>query len=151
MKWVSSAVFALFCCGCYTTRTYTRGKPVRASGPVYESHQVFSVGGLAPVSKPSGIRCSRGLSSVESSLSATDWLLTAFLSVAGAAISMHMCPVFSSSGKRAACFAGVGAGPAFMISVRALSGTGATATQARAQQRVTHRQGQARQCLTVRR
>ncbi len=65
---------------CFTTRITTSRS---AAGPAYTDRQWFTLGGLASLSSPAGRECQNGVSTAESRLSGTDWLINVGLSVAG--------------------------------------------------------------------
>src|SRR5687767_10680281 len=62
----------LLLCGCYTTKVYT---PAAAQGPEASDRQWFTIGGLVPLSEPTGQECPGGLSKAESKLGGVDILI----------------------------------------------------------------------------
>ena len=73
--------------GCYTTRAVSQTRP----GPEYSDRQWFTIAGLVPLSPPAGRECERGLSSVESKLSFTDWIINVGLGLAGGVVGYLAC------------------------------------------------------------
>jgi hypothetical protein len=74
--------------GCYTTKVVSQ---VRPEGPSYSDRQWFTLGGLVPLSGAAGRECQNGLSTVESRMSATDWLINVGLGVAGGLVGGFAC------------------------------------------------------------
>ena len=74
--------------GCYTTKVVSQARP---SGPAYTDRQWFTIGGLVPLSGPAGRECENGLSTVESKLSGTDWLINVGLGLAGGIVGGLAC------------------------------------------------------------
>ncbi len=66
--------------GCYSTKVYSAARP---TGMLYEERQWFTIGGLVPLSQPSGRECRSGFSRVESSMNATDVLINIGVAPAG--------------------------------------------------------------------
>ena len=106
--------------GCYTTKIVTTRPP---EGRSYEDRQWFTIGGLVPLSSPAGRECQHGLSSAESRLSGTDWLINVGLAVAGGVIGSAACGndttnTYESSAAKVSCATAFSALVPFMLGSR---------------------------------
>ncbi|ATB44352.1 hypothetical protein CYFUS_009839 [Cystobacter fuscus] len=110
--------------GCYTTKVVSQARP---DGPAYTDRQWFTIGGLVPLSGPAGREC-ESLSTVESKLSGTDWLINAGLGIAGGIVGGLVCGGSSNDPylntlASASCAAGFSTLVPFLISSRTVEYT----------------------------
>ncbi|QRK11423.1 hypothetical protein JQX13_15910 [Archangium violaceum] len=99
---------------CYNTRVVSGRVP---AGPEYTDRQWFTVAGLANLSGPAGRECPNGLASVESRMSATDWLINAGLGVAGGIAGSLACGGADAEARAYCASAGAALVP-FLLSSR---------------------------------
>jgi hypothetical protein len=129
--WAVVVIFAVMSTqtGCFTTRIIT-SQP--AAGPAYTDRQWFTIGGLANLSAPAGRECANGLSSAESKLSVTDWLINVGLSVAGGVGGALACANSAEQATMTYC-AGIGSSLVpFLLSSRTVEYTCAQGPSANA-------------------
>jgi hypothetical protein len=105
---------ALLLSGCYTTKVYT---PAPASGPEFQDRQWFTVGGLVPLSDPTGQQCTEGVSKAESKLAVVDVLIDIGLAVAGGVAGIAICNGEKQADRNACGSAGAALVP-FLIASR---------------------------------
>lgn len=110
---------ALVLSGCYTTKVYT---PAAAQGPELHDRQWFTIGGLVPLSEPTGQECPGGLSRAESKLGAVDVLINIGLAVAGGVAGGVMCRNESAADRSTCTSVGAGLVP-FFIAARTVEYT----------------------------
>lgn len=114
MKTRRAVLFSLLLSGCYTTKVYT---PAPASGPELQDRQWFTIGGLVPLSEPTGEKCPGGLARAESKFGIVDILINVGLGVAGGVAGAAICNNASEDDQRACSFAGASLVP-FLIASR---------------------------------
>ncbi|HWO08721.1 MAG TPA: hypothetical protein VNN80_04555 [Polyangiaceae bacterium] len=119
MKTRRAVLFTLLLSGCYTTKVYT---PAPASGPELQDRQWFTIGGLVPLSEPTGEQCPGGLARAESKLGVVDILINIGLGVAGGVVGAAICNNKSEDDQRACSFLGAGLVP-FLIASRTVQYT----------------------------
>lgn len=119
MKNREFVVFALLLSGCYTTKVYT---PAPAYGPEIQDRQWFTLGGLVPLSDPTGQQCPGGVSRAESKLAVVDVLINVGLAVVGGVAGAAICNDESESDQRACGSAGAGLVP-FLFASRTVEYT----------------------------
>jgi hypothetical protein len=113
--------FLLLAAGCFQTVIRPPGTQV---GPVTQDRQFFTIGGLVPLSSPSGVECgSSGLAWAESEMDVVDVLIYIGLSVAGGIIGGAACPgkdggSADDTRNYASCVAGTAGLLPFFISTR---------------------------------
>ena len=100
---------------CYTTRVVSAARP---EGPPYSDRQWFTLGGLAPLSQPTGQQCRHGVSYAESKLSGTDWLIDVGLGVAGAIAGGVACANVGDDLTRSSCITAGATLVPFLLSSR---------------------------------
>lgn len=105
---------ALLLSGCYTTKVYT---PAPAHGPELQDRQWFTIGGLVPLSDPTGEQCTDGVSRAESKLAVVDVLINVGLAVAGSVAGIALCSG-ESQGDRNTCGSAGAALVPFLIGSR---------------------------------
>ena len=113
MKNRLSPLVALLLCGCYTTKVYT---PTAAQGPEHHDRQWFTIGGLVPLSEPTGQECPGGLSKAESKLAGIDILINIGLAVAGGIAGGVACRNESGEDRSTCISVGTGVVPFFLAS-----------------------------------
>ncbi|WNG51834.1 hypothetical protein F0U60_52795 [Archangium minus] len=98
---------------CYNTRVVSGRVP---EGPSYTERQWFTVAGLANLSGPAGHECTNGLSSAESRMSGTDWLINVGLGVAGGIAGSLACGNSDAEARAYCASAGAALLPFFLSS-----------------------------------
>jgi hypothetical protein len=119
MKNRGLVLFTLLLTGCYTTKVYT---PTPASGPELQDRQWFTIGGLVPLSDPTGQQCPGGVSRAESKLAFVDVLINIGLAVVGGVAGVAICSSKSGSDQRACGSTGAGLVP-FLFASRTVQFT----------------------------
>lgn len=117
MRHVRQIVIAglLLCTGCFTTKVRTAAA---ADGQERDRRQVFTLGGLVPLSTPNAGECKYGVARADSSVGPIDILVWVGTSVAGALIGAAACG--SSNGGLACASAGASLAP-FAFATRTVS------------------------------
>jgi len=105
--------------GCYTTKVYT---PAPAHGPELQDRQWFTIGGLVPLSDPTGEQCPSGVSRAESKLAVVDVLINVGLAVVGGVAGVAICSSKNDGDQRACGSAGAGLLP-FLFASRTVQYT----------------------------
>jgi hypothetical protein len=100
--------------GCYTTKIYTGAI---AAGPEMADRQWFTIGGLVPLSDPTGQACPAGLARAESQLAGFDILINIGLAIAGGVAGTLACSGSSDETRAGCTSAGAGLAP-FLIASR---------------------------------
>jgi len=97
MKNRGLVLFTLLLSGCFTTKVYT---PAPASGPELRDRQWFTIGGLVPLSDPTGQQCPGGVSRAESKVAFVDVLINIGLAVVGGVAGVAICSKESGADQR---------------------------------------------------
>ncbi|MEY2934013.1 MAG: hypothetical protein RL033_4762 [Pseudomonadota bacterium] len=119
MKNRAFVLITLLLSGCYTTKVYT---PAPSYGPEHQDRQWFTIGGLVPLSEPTGEQCPGGVSRAESKLAVVDVLINVGLAVAGGVAGAVLCSKESGADQRACGSAGAGLLP-FLFAARTVQYT----------------------------
>jgi hypothetical protein len=119
MKNRGLVVFTLLLSGCYTTKVYT---PAAVHGPELQDRQWFTIGGLVPLSDPTGQQCTGGVSRAESKLAVVDVLINVGLAVVGGVAGVAICSNKSDGDRNACGSAGAGLVP-FLFASRTVQYT----------------------------
>jgi hypothetical protein len=107
-------LFTLLLSGCYTTKVYT---PAPSHGPELQDRQWFTIGGLVPLSDPTGEQCPGGVSKAESKLAVVDVLINVGLAVVGGVAGAALCSGEGQADQGRCLQAGAGLVP-FLIGSR---------------------------------
>jgi hypothetical protein len=110
------AVTILFT-GCYTTKVYT---PLPITGPEIKDRQWFTIGGLVPLSDPTGAQCPGGLSRSESQMAGMDILINVGLALVGVIGGAAACSGGDETERNSCATAGASLVP-FLIGSRTVS------------------------------
>lgn len=89
-------LFVMFS-GCFTTKVASGGRPELGSQAEHEDRQLFTLGGLVPLSSAAGKECQKGIATTESSLGGVDILVNIGLGVAGFLAGAYACNSDSTS------------------------------------------------------
>jgi hypothetical protein len=129
MKNWGFVMFTLLLSGCYTTKVYT---PAASHGPELQDRQWFTLGGLVPLSDPTGQQCPSGVSRAESKLAVVDVLIDVGLAIVGGVAGVAICNSKSDGDRRACGSTGAALVP-FLFASRTVqytcAGTGVAADQ----------------------